>query len=123
MDEKGLGQRLQAARLRAGMTQQMLCQKADLSYSTLTKIERGAIKSPSIFTIQHIATALDVGLDELLGGASRETPNHVKKQRSKNGVCLDMKSGGTANGTRIWMWPCNGTAAQKWTAPIIVASH
>ena len=86
MDEKGLGQRLQAARLRAGMTQQMLCQKADLSYSTLTKIERGAIKSPSIFTIQHIATALDVGLDELLGGASRETPNHVKKQRSKNGV-------------------------------------
>lgn len=67
MDEKGLGRRLQAARQAAHMTQQALCQKAGLSYSTLAKIERGAIKSPSIFTIQNIATALDVGLDSLLG--------------------------------------------------------
>ena len=83
MDEKGLGQRLQAARLRAGMTQQMLCQQADLSYSTLTKIERGAIKSPSIFTIQSIASALNVSLDELLGVSA---PNRTKKQRSKSGI-------------------------------------
>lgn len=67
MDEKGLGQRLQTARKAAGMTQQMLCQKANLSYSTLAKIERGAIKSPSIFTIQNVATALGVSLDSLLG--------------------------------------------------------
>lgn len=67
MDEKGLGQRLQAARKAAGLTQQELCQKADLSYSTLAKIERGAIKSPSIFTIQNVAKALNVGLDSLLG--------------------------------------------------------
>jgi len=84
MDEKGLGQRLQAARLRAGMTQQMLCQKADLSYSTLTKIERGAIKSPSIFTIQSIASALNVSLDELLGITS-QTPQK-RKQRSQSGI-------------------------------------
>ena len=84
MDEKGLGQRLQAARLRAGMTQQMLCEKADLSYSTLTKIERGAIKSPSIFTIQSIASALNVGLDELLGG--RKTAIQIKKRRSNSGI-------------------------------------
>lgn len=83
MDEKGLGKRLQAARLRAGMTQQMLCQKADLSYSTLTKIERGAIKSPSIFTIQNIATALGVSLDELSGG---KTPAGRTKHRSVSGV-------------------------------------
>lgn len=84
MDEKGLGQRLQAARLRAGMTQQMLCEKADLSYSTLTKIERGAIKSPSIFTIQSIATALGVGLDELLNGT--KTVVQAKKRRSNSGI-------------------------------------
>lgn len=84
MDEKGLGQRLQAARLRAGMTQQMLCEKADLSYSTLTKIERGAIKSPSIFTIQSIATALGVGLDELLGG--KKAAVQTKKRRSNSGI-------------------------------------
>lgn len=70
MDERDLGKRLQAARQAAGLTQQKLCQKANLSFSTLTKIERGAIKSPSIFTIQAIAGALGVGLDELIGQAA-----------------------------------------------------
>lgn len=83
MDEKGLGKRLQSARVSAGMTQQMLCQKANLSYSTLTKIERGAIKSPSIFTIQNIATALGVSLDQLLGNVPMTA---VHKQRSKSGI-------------------------------------
>jgi 8-oxo-dGTP diphosphatase/putative hydrolase of the HAD superfamily len=84
MDEKGLGRRLQEVRVHAGLTQQALCQKAQLSYSTLTKIERGAIKSPSIFTIQSIAEALGVGLDELLGSALPARP--VPKLRSKSGI-------------------------------------
>lgn len=67
LDEKSLGKRLQDARRAAGFTQQSLCHKAGLSYSTLAKIERGAIKSPSIFTIQTIAEALGVGLDALMG--------------------------------------------------------
>jgi FMN phosphatase YigB (HAD superfamily) len=67
MDERGLGKRLQTARQAAGLTQQQLCQKANLSFSTLTKIERGAIKAPSIFTVQAIAGALGQGLDELVG--------------------------------------------------------
>lgn len=71
MDERGLGKRLQEARQKAGLTQQQLCSQANLSFSTLTKIERGAIKSPSIFTIQAIAGALGVGLDELVGQAPR----------------------------------------------------
>jgi len=78
MDEKGLGQRLQHMRKAAGMTQQDLCHKADLSYSTLAKIERGAIKSPSIFTIQNIAAALDISLDTLLGNAVANTGNHAE---------------------------------------------
>jgi len=67
MDERGLGKRLQEARQAAGLTQQQLCQRANLSFSTLTKIERGAIKSPSIFTIQSIAGAVGLSLDELVG--------------------------------------------------------
>ena len=67
MNEKGLGLRLQKARKAAGLTQQELCQKSGLSYSTLAKIERGAIKSPSIFTIHQIAMVLNLGIDELLG--------------------------------------------------------
>jgi len=82
MDEKGLGRRLQAMRVKAGLTQQDLCHNAGLSYSTLTKIERGAIKAPSIFTIQSIAAALEVGLDELMGGS----PARSHKKRSKSGV-------------------------------------
>lgn len=83
MDEKGLGKRLQAARQNAGLTQQALCHKANLSYSTLTKIERGAIKAPSIFTIQNIAEALGVGLDELMG---LSTSSRSHKKRSRSGI-------------------------------------
>ncbi|HSX33031.1 MAG TPA: HAD-IA family hydrolase [Candidatus Saccharimonadales bacterium] len=87
MDEEKLGRWLQAARLQAGLTQQALCQKAGLSYSTLTKIERGAIKSPSIFTIQSIASALGVSLDQLMGTPAKSTgAAKPTKQRSKSGV-------------------------------------
>jgi FMN phosphatase YigB (HAD superfamily) len=82
MDEKGLGKRLQAARQAAGLTQQTLCQRANISYSTLAKIERGAIKSPSIFTVQTIAAALGVTMDSLMGieGLGRhQTPKSVSK--------------------------------------------
>ena len=84
LNEKDLGRRLQAARQAAGMTQQTLCQKANLSYSTLAKIERGAIKTPSIFTIQSIAAALGATLDELVG-ASPALPAR-QRQHSKSGV-------------------------------------
>ena len=83
MDEVGLGKSLQEARKKAGLTQQELCHKASLSYSTLAKIERGAIKSPSIFTIQSIASALGVSLGELVG--EEPVPASAKKC-SKSGV-------------------------------------
>lgn len=85
MDEVGLGKRLQAARKQAGLTQQELCHKASLSYSTLAKIERGAIKSPSIFTIQAIAAALNTSLSELMGEAVVTSPAR-KRFISKSGV-------------------------------------
>ncbi|HET7060371.1 MAG TPA: HAD-IA family hydrolase [Candidatus Saccharimonadales bacterium] len=84
MDERGLGKRLQQARQSAGLTQQQLCQKANLSFSTLTKIERGAIKSPSIFTIQAIAGALNLNLDELVGNSASpaRSSRHLGKTKS-----------------------------------------
>ncbi|MDB5166133.1 MAG: helix-turn-helix protein [Candidatus Saccharibacteria bacterium] len=81
--ELALGKKLQTARQAAGMTQQTLCQRANLSYSTLAKIERGAIKSPSIFTIQSIATALGTSLDTLLD-FNPAVP--ALKQQSKTGI-------------------------------------
>lgn len=85
MDEVGLGKALQAARKQAGLTQQELCQKSGLSYSTLAKIERGAIKSPSIFTIQSIAAALNSDLNTLLGGIAPRMPL-IAKKTSKTGI-------------------------------------
>jgi len=86
MDEVGLGKRLQEARQHAGLTQQQLCASAGLSYSTLAKIERGAIKSPSIFTIQSIADTLGLSLDELLGHETASSEKRVLKTQSHSGI-------------------------------------
>jgi FMN phosphatase YigB (HAD superfamily)/DNA-binding XRE family transcriptional regulator len=85
LNEKSLGKRLQTARRAAGLTQQELCHKANLSYSTLAKIERGAIKAPSIFTVQTIAEVLGTSLDELLG-LEAPRPPALPKKVSKSGV-------------------------------------
>lgn len=89
MDERALGKRLQLARKRAGLTQQELCQKAGLSYSTLAKIERGAIRAPSIFTVSSIAAATGTPMEDLvdLQSSNLSSPTLAKpKKRSKTGV-------------------------------------
>lgn len=48
------------------MSQEDLAEKADISYSTLAKIEQGKIKNPSIFSVTQIAGALNMSIDELL---------------------------------------------------------
>lgn len=83
MDEQSLGRHLQAARIAAGLTQQDLCQRAGISYSTLAKIERGAIKSPSVFTIQRLCEVLGTSLDALMGNFGSLTK---QKGRSRSGV-------------------------------------
>jgi putative hydrolase of the HAD superfamily len=89
VDEKALGKRLQLARRRAGLTQQELCQKAGLSYSTLAKIERGAIRSPSVFTVVAIAGATSTSVEDLLGvkeSALKFPAPAEAKKTSKTGI-------------------------------------
>jgi len=83
IDEAALGLQVQRARVKGGFTQQGLCQAANISYSTLAKIERGAIKAPSVFTIQRICEVLGLSLDEMMGIQSAPTK---KTGVSKNGV-------------------------------------
>ncbi|HEX7632941.1 MAG TPA: HAD-IA family hydrolase [Candidatus Saccharimonadales bacterium] len=90
MDEKGLGKRLQEARQAAGLTQQQLCARANLSFSTLTKIERGAIKAPSIFTVQAIAGAIGLSLDELIGVPSLPARDLKKTRDGVSFVYFDI---------------------------------
>jgi len=88
-NEKRLGRVIQGARKKAGLTQQLLCQKTGLSYSTLAKIERGAIASPSVFTIRQIAQTLEVSMDQLLGGVEARPPvvaQSLARKVSRSGV-------------------------------------
>lgn len=85
-EEKRLGKVVQEARKRAGFTQQALCQKSGLSYSTLAKIERGAIRAPSVFTIRLIAATIGTSLDQLLQGVAGDSGPETPKKVSKNGV-------------------------------------
>lgn len=84
MDEQTLGRQLQTARQNAGLTQQELCQRAAISYSTLAKIERGAIKAPSIFTVQRLMEVLELSFDSVMG--TGKTAHKGPNGRSKTGV-------------------------------------
>mgnify|MGYP001583042046 FL=1 len=69
MDRKqveNLGEKIQRLRKDKGLSQDELARKADIPYTTLTKIEIGVIKKPSVFAVAKIADALDISLDKLL---------------------------------------------------------
>ena len=61
-----LGKALAAARKACGLTQQELSARTGIAYSTLTKIERGAIKQPNVFAVFQITQATGVSLEDFL---------------------------------------------------------
>ena len=82
-----LGHSIAMARRSAGLTQQELCARAQLSYSTLAKIERGAIKTPSVFTVVAIAAATNTTVEKLAGNIPFSVENKKKQYKiSKNGI-------------------------------------
>jgi len=48
-----------------GLSQDKLARLADIAHATIIKIESGGIQSPTIDTVQKIAKALGVGLENL----------------------------------------------------------
>ena len=69
MDTKqgdNLGQKIQKLRKEKGLSQDELARKADIPYTTLTKIEIGVIKKPSVYAVAKIAEALDTDINDLL---------------------------------------------------------
>ena len=63
---KEIGDKIRAIRNKKGLTQDALAKKADLPYTTLTKIESNVITKPSIQTVTKIAKGLGVSIDELI---------------------------------------------------------
>lgn len=60
-----LGIKIQKTRKQQGLSQDDLARKADIPYTTLTKIEIGVIKNPSFYSVSKIAEALGITLDDL----------------------------------------------------------
>jgi len=54
------------------MTQEELARKADIPYATLIKIIGGNVDNPTVRTIQKLAVALDVSVDDLLTEINHE---------------------------------------------------
>jgi len=64
--ENKLGKRIRSLRTKLELSQDEFARKADVPYTTLTKIETGVIKKPSVFVAAKIAKALNITLDDLL---------------------------------------------------------
>ena len=65
-DKKKIGERVYIARQSKGWKQFKLCDKANISQSSLSEIENGIAKI-SVETLYKIAEALDVSVVHLLG--------------------------------------------------------
>ena len=61
-----LAENLKKLRKLRNLSQEELARKAGITYSTLIKLESGANKNPTIKTLQQLARALEVTLDELV---------------------------------------------------------
>lgn len=61
-----LGQKIKELRNKLGLSQDEFARKADVPYTTLTKIETGVIKKPSVFVVSKISKILNVDIEELL---------------------------------------------------------
>lgn len=61
-----IGDNIKKIRKKMKLTQDGLARKADIPYTTLTKIESNVVKKPSVQTIAKIAKALDINMEELI---------------------------------------------------------
>ena len=66
MESNQLGQKIKKLRAKLGLSQDDFARKSDVPYTTLTKIETGVIKKPSVFVVSKIAKTLGVNIEELI---------------------------------------------------------
>jgi len=61
-----LGKKIKALRLKVELSQDEFARKADIPYTTLTKIETGVIKKPSVFVMAKLAKTLGVSIEDII---------------------------------------------------------
>ncbi len=64
--EINIGENVKKCRVKLGLSQEDFAQKSSVKYTTLTKIETGVIKKPSVILMAKIAKALGVSIEDLL---------------------------------------------------------
>lgn len=64
--KSNIGKSIKKYRGALGWTQEDLVKKSRVKYTTLSKIESGVVKNPTVLVIAKIAKALDVSIEELL---------------------------------------------------------
>ena len=64
--ENKISKNIKKLRHTKGLSQDRLSKVADVSYNSIIKLETGGITNPTIETLQKIAKALDVSVDDLI---------------------------------------------------------
>lgn len=62
-----ISENIKKIRKKKGLSQDKLAKLADVTHTTLVKLEAGANDNPTIKTLNKIADALGVSLDDLVG--------------------------------------------------------
>ena len=63
---KTISENIKKMRTKFGLTQDDLAKKADIKYTTLMKVESGTVNKPSVQTMDKIAKALGVSIEDLI---------------------------------------------------------
>jgi transcriptional regulator with XRE-family HTH domain len=66
MSKTIIAKNIKKYRKERGLSQDKLARLADIAHATIIKIESGGIQSPTIDTVQKIAKALGIGLEDLM---------------------------------------------------------
>lgn len=74
---KQLGTFIKRHRTAAGLSQEALGEKVGLPGSTIFRLEAGEFKAPSPEKLTRLATALDVGAEDLFAIAGYTTPEQL----------------------------------------------
>jgi len=64
--ENKISKNIKKLRQAKGLSQDRLSKLADVSYNSIIKLETSGITNPTIDTLQKIAKALDVSVDDLI---------------------------------------------------------
>jgi transcriptional regulator with XRE-family HTH domain len=69
-----IGQRVRAARIAAGLSQEQLAERCGVAQAAISRIERGETREPGVLVMAGIARALELSIDELVAHSVRRRP-------------------------------------------------